>query len=401
MKYLDDTGLAYLWGKIKAIIPTKTSELTNDSNYVQDASYVHTDNNFTTTEKNKLGGIASGAEVNVQSNWTETSSSSDAYIKNKPTTLSDFTNDVGFITGISSSDVTTALGYTPYSSANPNGYTSNVGTITGITMNGSSKGTSGVVDLGTVITSHQDISGKLDKTGGTMTGQLKTSYRESVAIGSYGTAQTTVDGLVNEVRFSSGAMGSASINTAYTKNGATIPTGWYNFIFSPHRSGGVNGQASGDNCNYGTLILTPMTFAGDSFIIRCSTSGAANVRRIGFSNRSTFDGNASGVTDFWNANITTHQNAELIREGNIVYCYLRFSAPATVTSGQQICTLPTGYKPNHICHFSGVRAWAVAATAPVSVSMSNGSVNFINTAYAASANYIVCETWITDDAFPA
>jgi fructose-1,6-bisphosphatase len=63
---------------------------------------------------------------------------------------------------ISSSDVTTALGYTPYNSTNPNGYTSNVGTITGITMNGSSKGTSGVVNLGTVITAHQDISGKLD-----------------------------------------------------------------------------------------------------------------------------------------------------------------------------------------------------------------------------------------------
>lgn len=37
------------------------------------------------------------------------------------------------------------------------------GTITGITMNGVSKGTSGVVDLGTVLTSHQDISGKQDK----------------------------------------------------------------------------------------------------------------------------------------------------------------------------------------------------------------------------------------------
>lgn len=36
------------------------------------------------------------------------------------------------------------------------------GTITGITMNGVSKGTSGVVDLGTVITAHQDISGKQD-----------------------------------------------------------------------------------------------------------------------------------------------------------------------------------------------------------------------------------------------
>lgn len=40
------------------------------------------------------------------------------------------------------------------------GFTKNAGTITGITMNGASKGTSGVVDLGTVITAHQDISGK-------------------------------------------------------------------------------------------------------------------------------------------------------------------------------------------------------------------------------------------------
>lgn len=38
----------------------------------------------------------------------------------------------------------------------------NNGTITGITMNGASKGTSGVVDLGTVITEHQDISGKMN-----------------------------------------------------------------------------------------------------------------------------------------------------------------------------------------------------------------------------------------------
>lgn len=38
--------------------------------------------------------------------------------------------------------------------------TANEGTITGITMNGASKGTSGNVDLGTVLTEHQDISGK-------------------------------------------------------------------------------------------------------------------------------------------------------------------------------------------------------------------------------------------------
>ena len=52
---------------------------------VVDANYVHTDNNFTTAEKTKLSGIAANAEVNVQSDWNVTNSSSDAFIKNKPT----------------------------------------------------------------------------------------------------------------------------------------------------------------------------------------------------------------------------------------------------------------------------------------------------------------------------
>ena len=71
--------------KNKPSIPTKTSDLTNDSNFVSDANYVHTDNNYTTTEKNKLSGIAAGAEVNVQANWTQTTTTADDYIKNKPT----------------------------------------------------------------------------------------------------------------------------------------------------------------------------------------------------------------------------------------------------------------------------------------------------------------------------
>mgnify|MGYP003423376899 CR=1 FL=1 len=46
------------------------------------------------------------------------------------------------------------------------GFTKNLGTITEVKMNGASKGTSGIVDLGTVITEHQDISGKVDKVSG-------------------------------------------------------------------------------------------------------------------------------------------------------------------------------------------------------------------------------------------
>ena len=67
------------------VIPTKTSDLTNDSGFVADSSYVHTDNNFTSTEKTKLAGIASGAEVNVNADWNATTG--DAAILNKPANI--------------------------------------------------------------------------------------------------------------------------------------------------------------------------------------------------------------------------------------------------------------------------------------------------------------------------
>lgn len=76
---------------------------------------------------------------NVQADWNATSGL--AQILNKPTIPAAVTES-------------TVSGW---------GFTKNTGTITGITMNGASKGTSGVIDLGTVLTSHQDISGKADK----------------------------------------------------------------------------------------------------------------------------------------------------------------------------------------------------------------------------------------------
>lgn len=42
-------------------------------------------NDYTDAEQTKLSGIASGAEVNVQSDWNVTDDTSDAFIKNKPT----------------------------------------------------------------------------------------------------------------------------------------------------------------------------------------------------------------------------------------------------------------------------------------------------------------------------
>lgn len=85
-------------------IPSKTSDLTNDSDfttqtYVDTAlaskadtsdlnDYVEKENDkslMSTAEHNKLDGIESGAQKNVQSDWDQNDSSKDDFIKNKPT----------------------------------------------------------------------------------------------------------------------------------------------------------------------------------------------------------------------------------------------------------------------------------------------------------------------------
>jgi len=120
----------------------------------------------------------------------------------------------------------------------------------------------------------------LKLSGGTMTGQLKTSFKSSIATGSYAPSATTIPNLCTELRYSSGCMGSFSLSTAYTYGGITVPTGWYNFLWIPHRSGGVNGNASGDNCDYGTFLLSGMNNANGMFRIRYSNGSIQECRRI-------------------------------------------------------------------------------------------------------------------------
>ena len=139
-----------------------------EESYVIDNSYVHTDNNYTTIEKNKLSGIASGAEVNVQANWNETNSSSDAYIQNKPT-----------IPTVNNSTITIQM---------------NGSTVDNFTTNASSGKT---INLGTVITSHQDISGKLDtskvkNTNSTTAGDVYDVRYINTMIGDVETVLTTL-----------------------------------------------------------------------------------------------------------------------------------------------------------------------------------------------------------------
>ena len=92
--YLDKTGLALVWAKIKLLLADKVDKETGKG---------LSSNDYTSEEKAKLANIATGAEVNVNADWNAVSG--DAQILNKPTipsATSQLTNDSGFIT---SSDV--------------------------------------------------------------------------------------------------------------------------------------------------------------------------------------------------------------------------------------------------------------------------------------------------------
>ena len=113
----------------QSILDTLTQALLDKWNTVSDKVDKVTgkglsSNDFSTALLNKLNGIADGAEVNVQADWNNTDSASDAFIKNKPasfppsshthtkaqisdmpTKLSQFTNDPGYLT---SADIDTS-----------------------------------------------------------------------------------------------------------------------------------------------------------------------------------------------------------------------------------------------------------------------------------------------------
>lgn len=59
------TALASNDSTVDILVPTKTSELTNDSDYVVDSDYIHTDNNFTNDFKTGLNSLLTNGTVEL------------------------------------------------------------------------------------------------------------------------------------------------------------------------------------------------------------------------------------------------------------------------------------------------------------------------------------------------
>lgn len=157
--YLSKDGISYLWFKIKNKFYIKPSTGIPKSDL---ASSVQTSLGKADTAlqkhqdiSGKVDNTAAGADSllsKITSSWTAAPTDNTYFIRQDTSSKNEF-GRVKF---------STLWSYIK-SKVESLGYTKNTGTITGIKMNGASKGTSGVVDLGTVITAHQDISGKQDK----------------------------------------------------------------------------------------------------------------------------------------------------------------------------------------------------------------------------------------------
>ena len=186
----------------KPTIPDELSDLSDDS----------THRLVTDTEKSNWNAKGTYSKPNDGIPKTDLDSGVQASLDKADTALQSHQT-------ITSNMVTSALGYTPYNSTNPNGYTSNTGTITGITMNGSSKGTSGVVNLGTVLTAHQDISGKQDKLTASTGITIDSSKNISVNFGT--TASTACAGNDSRLSNSRTPTSHRSTGTSYGVGNAT------------------------------------------------------------------------------------------------------------------------------------------------------------------------------------
>lgn len=226
-------------------------------NIVHDGNYVHTDNNFTNIYKTKLDGIQDGAEANVQSDWDETDTHSDAYILNKPTipVIPPFKELVAG-SGITITEGTDTV--TIASNGGSGGGTSGMMAIW--SGNNASNGVtvSTSTSLSTVVTSLTNMQNIYNSpfTSGEMLGVLKgdTAFREGYMYRIMLTSGAIVQGQSGNgyvslsVKNGSTTIGSSSCTVSSNGSNVTIvfdvyiPTGVYNARLSMTSSNIVSGS---------------------------------------------------------------------------------------------------------------------------------------------------------------
>lgn len=175
-----------------------------------------------------------------------------------------------YLSSITSSDVTTALGFTPYNATNPAGYTTNVGTVTQVDGTGT---VSGLTLTGSVTTSGSlTLGGTLSLTSGNVTTALGFTPYDAANPSGYLSSVSLTTNVTGTLPIANGGTGATTATDALTSLGAypaSNPSGYTSntgTVTSVGGTGTVNGitltgsvTASGDLTLGGTLSGVDLT----------------------------------------------------------------------------------------------------------------------------------------------
>lgn len=346
--------------ELKATIPTDTSDLTNGAGYITSSA---------------LSGYATQTWVGNQ----------------------------GYLTGITSGDVTTALGYTPYSSANPDGYTTNVGTVTSV--NNLNPDSDGNVTISIPDTTNMVTTNTSQTISGTKTFSTETHF----------TGNLTFDSALGTpiIRGMSGASHRNMITRSNTYSTVTTGNTSDNLIL---KGALTRPQYSHDSSNGGYLALYSdipgdMTGAGASTagthgLVPAPAAGDNEKFLRGDGTWQTVSGGSSTDVQVNGTSITSSGVANIVTEGTYDASTNKIATmddvPTDCISGSEVSspleytTSTVGVQKFNYTGSTGVVAYAgsygVDANPPSNtfqyISELTNGVNFITTAYLNIGNTV-------------
>lgn len=199
------------------------------------------------------------------------------------------TNPSGYITGITSTMVTTALGFTPYNSSNPNGYISSITSANVTTA------------LGFTPYNATNPSGYI--TSSALSGYLTSASAASTYLPLAGGTTTGTTTLVSNFRFHLGGepgtgVADFRVNTSSKNLVISAPdTGALYFNFD-HGTGGVN------FCNGAAGVVGSVSSSGAANFVGALTQGGNQVLHAGNYNSYSPTLTGTGASGTWGINIT-------------------------------------------------------------------------------------------------